>query len=340
MSSPLSGGGHPLALRSDEQRPLVASGVLSAFQKVFDLEQAPRLLHILRNTLLAVLETPGTTLLSLHQMLTDDRYRKRIVHRVTDGLVRDFWLKEFARWTPRYRNEALPAVENKLGHFLSNPIIRNIVGQPGASLDLREVMDEGRVLIVNLSKGKIGEDVSSLLGSLLVTSLQLAAMSRADVPEEKRRDFYLYVDEFQNFATESFATILSEARKYRLALVLAHQYLGQVDEETLSAVFGNVGTYVAFQVGAEDAEVVAQQLSNLDVTVEPTDVMALPRYTAYVRLLTDGMPSRPFSMQTRKPWPLRSQSRRLQTVRRFSRHRYAQPVEQVEREVARALVGV
>ena len=162
---------NPLALRSDEQRPLVASGVLSAFQKVFDLEQAPRLLHILRNTLLAVLETPGTTLLSVHQMLTDDRYRKRIVHRVTDGLVRDFWLKEFARWTPRYRNEALPAVQNKLGHFLSNPIIRNIVGQPGASLDLREVMDEGRVLIVNLSKGKIGEDVSSLLGSLLVTSL-------------------------------------------------------------------------------------------------------------------------------------------------------------------------
>ena len=328
---------NPLVARTDYERPLVADGIVSSINKVFDLDQAPRLAHILRNTLLALLESPNSSLVSLHRMLSDGSFRKRIASRLTDIVVRDFWLREFAGWTPRYRDEAVPAVQNKIGPFLSNPIVRNIVGQVGRSLELRRVMDEGKILIVNLSKGRIGEGVSSLLGSFLVTSLQLAAMSRADAPESERRDFYLYIDEFQNFSTESFATILSEARKYGLGMTLAHQYLGQVDETTMQAVFGNIGTYLAFQVGPEDAEVVASQLSNAHVPVEPQHVMCLPQYTAYARLLHDGLPSRPFSLQTLKPQPARSRVR-SDRVRRSSRRQYAQPVNIVESEVKQTLL--
>jgi hypothetical protein len=191
-------------------------------------------------------------------------------------------------------------------------------------------MDDGRILLVNLSKGKIGEDGATLLGSLLVTGIQLAAMSRADVPEQNRRDFYLYVDEFQNFATESFATILSEARKYRLSLTIANQYLAQMDETTAEAVFGNVGSLLVFQVGASDAETLANQLGG---GVMPQDLLALPQFTAYVRLLIDGMPSRPFSMETIPPPAARALYARSAVIRRASRHRYAQPADQVEAEI-------
>ena len=198
-------------------------------------------------------------------------------------------------------------------------------------------MDDGRILIVNLSKGRIGEDGSRMLGSLLVTSLQLAAMSRADVPEEERRDFFVYIDEFQNFATESFATILSEARKYRLSLTMANQYLAQMDEATRDAVFGNVGSLIAFQVGPQDAETMAEQFAG-DMT--PQDLIALPKYTAYVRLLIDGMPSRPFSMTTLPPKKNRSDQRRSEVIRRASRHRYAQRADRVEREIEKAMASV
>lgn len=328
---------NPLSVRSDHERPLVVSGIVSAFRKVFDLSQAPRLEHILRNTLLALLEVPGTSLVSLHRMLVDDGYRKRVALSVRDPIVRDFWLKEWAGWTARYRDEAVPAVQNKIGPFLSNPIIRNIVGQTRRTVDLRSLMDEGKVLVVNLSKGKIGDDVSALLGSFLVTKLQTAAMSRADVCEADRRPFFVYVDEFQNFATDSFATILSESRKYAMGMTLAHQYLGQVEEPTLQAVFGNVGTFLSFQVGPEDAEIVARQLSDAHVTVDPTSVMNLPQFTAYARLLIDGMPSRAFSMRTLKPAPVRS-AVRADRVRQITRRRYARPIENVEAEITRALV--
>jgi hypothetical protein len=231
---------------------------------------------------------------------------------------------------PRLQAEAVAPIQNKVGHVISSPLLRNIVGQSRTAVDLRRAMDEGKVLIVNLSKGRIGEDASALLGSLLVSALQTAAMSRSDVPEADRPDFYLYVDEFQNFATDSFATILSEARKYRLNLTIANQYLAQMEEPTADAVFGNVGTLLAFQVGARDAEIVAEQLGP---EVTPQDLMRLPRYQAYGRLLINGMPSRPFSMRTLLPPCNHKDPHRPAIIRRYSRQRYARPLAQVEAEI-------
>lgn len=293
-------GYNPLECRSTnlQQRALTASGVLSCFRKAFDLENAPRLEHILRNCLLALMEQPGATLVDIQRLLIDGSYRKSVTARLANTAVRDFWQSEFAGWTDRYRNEALPAVQNKLGPFLSSPILHAIVSQQKSAFQFRRIMDEQQILIVNLSKGRIGEDASSLLGSFLVTGLQLAAMSRADVPEDERRPFYACVDEFQNFATESFATILSEARKYRLSLSCACQYLAQMPDSTAAAVFGNIGTLLCFQTGADDAEALALQLGS---RVNSSDLTRLPKYTACLRLLVDGMPSPAFSMQTLKP---------------------------------------
>jgi Type IV secretion-system coupling protein DNA-binding domain len=333
--------GHPLSfnLMADchpDQRSLVASGIVSAFKKIYGDSWGPRLEHVLRNALLALLEHPGTSLLSVSRLLGDAHYRAALVGRIADPVVRTFWQREFASWRPQYMTEAIAPVQNKIGQFLSHPVLRAILGQADSSLDLRRVLDEGKVLIVNLSKGRIGEDGSQLLGALLVTGLQLASMSRSDVSEERRRDFYLYVDEFQNFATESFATVLSEARKYRLNCILSHQYLGQLDEPIANAVFGNVGSLLSFQVGASDADFLAAQLGP---GVEPADLMALPKYAAYVRLLIDGLPSRPFSMRTVSPSTPRDAAERFEIVRRVSRRRYARPVADVSREIERALTG-
>jgi hypothetical protein len=237
---------------------------------------------------------------------------------------------------PKFQAEVVAPIQNKIGAFASNPLLRNIIGQARSTVGLRRVMDEGKVLLCNLSKGRTGDDASSLLGSFLVTAIQLAAMSRADVPEEQRRDFFLYVDEFQNLATESFATILSEARKYRVSLTLSHQYLAQVEEQTLAAVFGNVGTLIVFQVGAQDAELLAEQLGG-DLT--PKDLLTLPRYQAYVRLLIEGHPSRPFSLRTLPP-PDQHDLNRPNIIRRTSRHRYSQPAKRVEQEIQKAFAMI
>jgi len=210
-------------------------------------------------------------------------------------------MHEFANWSDNYRTEAVAAIQNKVRPFLTNTNIRAIVSQPGHSLDLRQIMDEGKILIVNLSKGRLGEDNSTLLGAFLVTAIQQAAMTRADIPEPDRRDFFLYVDEFQNFVSGSFASILSEARKYRLSLVVAHQYLAQLNEPTADAVFGNVGSLVTFQVGSDDAEVLSQQLSKHADQLTPENLTGLPKYTAYTRLLINDLPSNPFSMNTAPP---------------------------------------
>lgn len=323
---------NPLQCRNPLHRPLVASGVLSAFKKLYGDSWGPRLEHILRNALLTLLEVPGSSLLSLQRLLSDSGYRAMAVGRLSDPVVKGFWQHEFSAWKPQYQAEAVAPIQNKVGQFLSHPILRAIVGQTRRSLDLRSVMDSGSILIANLSKGKIGEDGSTLLGSLLVTGIQAAAMGRADLPESQRRDFHLYVDEFQNFATDSFATILSEARKYRLTLTIANQYLAQMDDGTREAVFGNVGSLLTFQVGASDAETLAAQLG-ADVT--PQDLLALPRFTAYARLLIDGMPSRPFSMETLPSPPPRAAPNRSDIVRRTSRHRFAQPAKLVSAEIAR-----
>jgi len=310
---------NPLRCTDERQRPLVASGVLSAFKKLYGDSWGPRLEHILRNALLTVLDQPNATLQSVLRLLSDTRYRQSAIDHVTDPLVRSFWIDEFSRWNDRYRTEAIAPIQNKVGQVLSSPQVRAIIASPKSRLDLRALMDEERIFIVNLSKGRTGEDASALLGALLISSLQLAAMSRADAPAEQRRPFYLCIDEFQNFATDSFATILSEARKYGLALTLAHQYLDQLDEATAQAVFGNAGSLVCFQSGSRDADAFSEQLGR-DLT--PADLIALPRFTAYVRLLIDGMPSRPFSIRTLPP-AKRNGRQSASTVRNVSRRQYA-----------------
>jgi DNA helicase HerA-like ATPase len=322
-----------LACPRPEQRTLVASGAISAFKKLYGEFWGPRMEHILRNALLALLEVPGSTLVTLLRLLNDARFRQPLVAKLRDPVVRAFWQKEFAALPTKFQLEAVAPIQNKIGHFISSPLLRNILGQSRSSLDPRRVMDEGKILLVNLSKGKLGDDVSSLLGSFLVTALQLAAMSRADVSEHDRPDFFLYIDEFQNFATDSFATILSEARKYRLALTLANQYLAQLDEHTAAAVFGNVGTLVSFQVGADDAEPLATQFAG---DLRADDLLRLPRYQAYIRLLINGTPSRPFSMRTLPP-ARADDPERAAIIRRTSRRRYAQPVQEVNAEIERAM---
>ena len=321
---------NPLYCSHDGQRPLVAAAVVSAFKKLYGESWGPRLEHILRNALLALVEQRGTSLASLLRLLGDAPYRRAVTERITDPVVRSFWQHEFARWKPQLQSEAVAPIQNKVGQFLANPVLRSIVAQPRTSLDFRRLMDEGRVLVVNLSKGRIGEDASMLLGSLVVTSIQLAAMTRAEIPQRQRRDFFCYVDEFQNFATESFATILSEARKYGLGLTVANQYLAQMDDLTREAVFGNVGSLLVFQVGASDADILAEQLGD-DLT--PQDLLTLPRYRAYVRLLIDGMPSRPFSMETLPPPTGDFRTQHPAVVRRTSRHRYARPAAAVQHEL-------
>lgn len=312
---------HPVAFNvlqceRPSDRPLVASAVLSAFKKLYGDSWGPRLEHILRNCLLLLLEHPGTTLVSIQQLLTDGRFRQQLVNRSRDPVVRQFWEGEFAAMPERLRGEAISPVLNKVGHFASNPILRAIVGQPQSRLNLRRIMDDGKVLLCNFSKGRLGDDASTLLGSFLITAIQLAAMSRADLPETKRRDFFLTVDEFGSFATDSFAAILSEARKYRLNLTLANQYLAQMSEGTLAAVFGNVGSLLVFQVGAQDADTLCEQLGQ-DIT--PEDILNIPRFHCVSRLLIDGQPSRPFVIQTLLPSQQKLDPNRAEIIQRVSR---------------------
>ena len=317
-----------------EQRSLAVSGIIGAFKKIWGDFFGPRMEHILRNTLLTLIEVPGSTLLSVSRMLGDAKFRERILTKVSDPVVRSFWLREFASMPPKLQAEAISPIYNKVGQLISNPLLRNILGQSRSTLDLRKVMDEGKVLLVNLSKGRIGEDASALLGAFLVTAIQQAAMSRADSREQDRPDFFLFIDEFQNFATEAFATILSEARKYRLNLIVANQYLDQIDEATRAAVFGNIGSMISFAVGVQDAEVLSEQLGG-DLT--PKDLMQLPRYQAYARLLINGHPSRPFTLRTLPPLaPSRGNEHRPMSIRRYCRQRYGRPVAQVEQEIAAA----
>jgi hypothetical protein len=331
---------HPLAFNvlaaaHPAQRALAVSGIVAAFKKIWGEFFGPRMEHILRNTLLTLVEVPDTTLLSVVRMLGDTAYRQSIVRQVTDPVIRNFWEREFASMPPKFQAEAVAPIYNKVGQLVSNPLLRNILGQARSTLHLRQIMDDGKVLLVNLSKGRVGEDASALLGAFLVTALQQAAMSRADSKEADRRDFFLYIDEFQNFATESFATILSEARKYRLALTVANQYLDQIDEATRSAVFGNMGSMIVFGVGVEDSEMLSEQLGG---DLLPKDLMTLPRYQAYARLSIEGKPSQPFTLRTlAPPQQTQRQQERSVSIRRYCRQRYGRPVERVEQEIALAM---
>lgn len=321
-----------------DQRPLVASGLMSVFTKLWPDAFSGRMEHILRNTLLALLEYEGSSMLGILRMFADDAYRGKVVEQITDPVVKAFWVSEYAGWSEKYRTEAIAAIQNKIGQLLTTPLIRNIVGQVKSTLDVRHAMDTGKIILVNLSKGKIGEDTSAFLGSMLVTKFQIDAMSRADIPEQERKDFYLYVDEFQNFATQSFATILSEARKYRLNLTMANQYIAQLfvggdnSQMLRDAIFGNVGSLLNFQVGSDDAEVLSLQYEEMAM---PKDILSLPKYHAYMRLMIDGIPSKPFSVATLPPPKFKQDEGRVQTLRALSRERYSEKRSIVEEKITR-----
>ena len=331
---------HPIAFNvmekvSAENRHVVVSGLMSVFKKIFGPEVwSARMEYILNYAILALLEYPESTLLGINRLLADPEYRKEVVSKVKDPVVYAFWTQEYARYTQRYEVEATAAIQNKVGQFISNPLIRNVVGQVRSSIDMRKVMDSQMILIANLSKGKIGEDSSRLLGGLLSTKLQLSAMSRVDIPEEERKDFFLYIDEFQNFASESFGNILSEARKYRLSLILGHQYIAQLssgdDTKMQDAVFGNVGTMVVFRVGAEDAEYLEMEFSPEFLAL---DFVNLGKYTIYVKLMIDGIASRPFSAQTLPPLEKAEKIYRDEIIQ-FSRQQYGTPREVVDKSIA------
>jgi hypothetical protein len=320
-----------------DKRHLVVAGLMSTFEKIWVDAWSARMAYILQNTLGALLEFPGATLLSVNRMYIDKEYRKHVIAKVTDPSVRSFWVDEYSKYTDRYAQEATPAIQNKIGQFASNALVRNVIGQPESSFNIRELMDQKKIFIVNLSKGRVGEGNANLLGSMLITKIYLAAMSRADTQHldlRKLPPFFLYVDEFQNFANKSFADILSEARKYKLALTIAHQYIEQMEDEVRAAVFGNVGTMMTFRVGAYDAEVLEKEFAPV-FTVE--DLVNLGARQIYLKLMIDGVSSQPFSAVTMPPWPEPAENHADRAIA-YSRAQYSHPREEVERNIS-AWVG-
>lgn len=288
-------GFNPLESVTPHKRSLAAAGLLDAFKKIWADSWGPRLEHILRNAFLALLEQPEATLVDVLRLLDDHAFRREVSSRVSNSQVRDFWLREYENYPLRLRAEAIAPIQNKVGAFLTDPLLNRILTQKRSDFDLRHVMDEGKILLVNLAKGKIGADASYLLGALLVTKIGLAGLSRADVPEETRRDFYLYLDEFQNLATLSLANMLSELRKYRVNMVLSHQYLSQLDPQVKDAILGNTGTIISFRLGLTDAEMLAGEFYPF---FSARDLINLPNYHIYLRLMIDGVVSQPFSAGT------------------------------------------
>ena len=316
-----------------DKRHLVVSGLMSAFKKIWKDAWSARMEYILSNTLFALLEYPDATLLSVNRMLSDKTFRKKVVENITDTAVKSFWVDEFANYTERMAAEAVPAIQNKVGQFTSNPLIRNIIGQPKSSFDFREMMDTQKIIIINLSKGRMGDANAQLLGALLVTKIYLAAMSRADVgPHEIETlpDFSLFVDEFQTFANDSFAEILSEARKYKLNLHITHQYVEQMPEEVRAAVFGNVGTLITFRIGSLDADLFEKEFAEV---FTQQDIVNLGQFQLYLRLMIDGVSSKPFSAKTLPPFPV-LEPNFVQEVIDASRNKYAKSRKEVEDEVA------
>jgi len=309
---------NPLEMKNEAYRELIASGIVAIFYKLYHYSWGPRLEYILRNSILTLLHVPDSTLLQVPEILTNEKYREKIVEKLEDRVLKNFWLNEFAKMSPQMRSEAVSPILNKVGQFLSSQTIRNIVGSPASTVDLEEMMNKGKIVIVNLSQGKLGEDSSALLGAMIITKLQLAAMNRVYVGEEERRDFYLYVDEFQNFATQSFIKILSEARKYRLNLTLANQYIGQIEEDVQKAIFGNAGSMVTFSVGAGDARLMSREFGE---KFEEGELVGLGNYQIVTKLSIDNHTTSPFSAIT-LPLP-RSKNQNRDKVIRSSRERYA-----------------
>lgn len=324
---------YPIAFNPLEQihpdfHDLVASGLIAVFKKIWSDFWGPRLEHILRYSIMTLLEYPGSTLLDIPRLLTDADFRKTVLSKITHPQVKAFWFSEYDKYSAWMRSSAISPILNKIGQFLVSVPLRNIVGQRNNTFKLRTVMDEKKILIVNLAKGRIGEDNCALLGAMLVTRMQLAAMSRANLPENVRNSFYLYVDEMHNFITLSFADVLSEARKYGLSLTLVHQYIEQLDSEIRAAVFGNVGTIIAFRVGAKDARYLA---SEFQPVFNQADIISLPNYRIYLKLMIDGVTSTAFSADT-LPAPERTESN-AENIINLSRKKYGRPRTEVERAI-------
>ncbi|MEX2013888.1 MAG: type IV secretory system conjugative DNA transfer family protein [Parcubacteria group bacterium] len=329
---------HPVSFNIMEdvganKRHLVVNGLMSVFEKIWEDAWSARMAYILQNTLLALLEYPGATLLAVNRMYTDKEFRNKVVANATDVSVKSFWVDEYAKYTDKYAQEATPAIQNKIGQFAGNPLIRNIIGQSKSSFDLRQIMDEKKIMIVNLSKGRVGEGNARLLGSMLITKIYLAAMSRADESSTalaKLPQFYLHVDEFQSFADKSFADILSEARKYKLNLTMAHQYIEQMEEEVRDAVFGNVGTMIVFRVGAYDADVLEKEFAPV-FTAE--DLVNLGLRQIYLKLMIDSVSSPPFSATTLPPIQL-PRSSYVKEIVANSRQVFSRPRSEVEKNIS------
>ena len=318
---------NPLEVKNDALRELVASGIVSIFYKLYHYSWGPRLEYILRNTILTLLQTQGATLLGIPELLTNDSYRRKIVEKMSDPVLKNFWINEFDKLSPQMKSESIMPILNKVGQFLSSRTIRNIVGSPTSTIDFEEMMDQGKIIIVNLSQGKLGEDNSALLGAMLITKIQLAAMNRVYQEEGDRRDFYLYVDEFQNFATTSFIKILSEARKYRLCLTLANQYIGQIDEDVQGAIFGNVGSLISFAVGASDARPLSREFGG---KYKEEELVRLGNYQIILRLSINNETSDPFAATT-LPLP-RSKNQNREKIIRSSRERFTKPTRETSPE--------
>lgn len=312
---------NPLEVQTKEEAELVVSGIVSIFQKIFGHSWGPRLEYILRNSLLTLAEIEDSTLADVLKLLTNKKYRGDIVGKIKDETLKSFWKDEFDKMPGRLQKEAISPIQNKVGQFVQSPLIRRIIGKPKSSISMDEIMNEGKILIVNLSQGRVGEDNASLLGAMIITKIQLAAMRRVDMPEEKRKDFYLYVDEFQNFATNSFIKILSEARKYRLDLMLANQYMAQIPEDVQKAILGNAGTIISFGVGAEDAHILHKEFAEV---FSENDLVNLSNHQVALKLMIDGHASRPFLAHT-LPLPVSRNQNRPKVIR-VSRERHGKKV--------------
>jgi type IV secretory pathway TraG/TraD family ATPase VirD4 len=320
-------GFNPLNKVNLDYHPLVASNLISVFKKLWAEFWGPRMEYILRNAILTLLDSPQSSLLDLMQLLIDKDFRKKVIPKLTNPQLKDFWEKEFEKYSVWMRTEAISPIQNKVGQFLSTPMLRNIFAQEKSAFDVREILDQGKILIVNLAKGKIGEDMCALIGSLVTTSIELAALSRADTPEHKRRPFFLYIDEIQSFITLSLADMLSESRKYGLSLILTHQYLNQLDEKIQHSIFGNTGTFISFRLGHLDAILMAKEFFPV---FDVCDLINLSNYHIYLKLMIDGVTSKPFSAVTLPP-PQHLENYK-DAIIATSRKTYAKPKSEVEKE--------
>jgi len=324
---------NPLEVKNPIHRELIASGIVSIFSKLYAYSWGPRLEYILRNVIMTLLHYPNSTLVMVPDLLADEVFRNKVLAKVNDRILVNFWRNEFDKMHPRLKSEAIAPIQNKVGQFVASPTIRAILEHPTSTIDLEDIMNQGKILILNLSQGKLGEDNAALLGAMFITKMQLAAMNRVNLQEQNRKDFYLYVDEFQNFATSSFIKILSEARKYRLDLILANQYIGQVEENVQKAIFGNAGTLISFIVGAQDADMMSREFG---LYYKPEDLVNLGNFQIIIKLAIDGLTSFPFHSIT-LPLP-KSKNLNREKVIRLSKERYTKKAL-VEKTIPQETVG-